>query len=329
MILYWSLILALSMLLYVLLDGFDLGVGMLFGLTRDEARRRHMLAAVSPLWDGNETWLIVAGVVLWGAFSQAYSLLVSAFYVPVILMLAGLIFRGVAFEFRGRARRPRAIWDVGFVLGSLVAAFRQGAMVGALVTGLPVVNGHFTGDVMTWCSSFSALCGVALCAGYALLGASWVVKKCEADARDAAYRAVAPLLLVVLALLIVLFFHALHENLAIMHRWLDRPYLFLVPLIALCAIVGTLTGVRRHRDNQPFLMIVVLFICAYAMLAISFWPYMVPFSLTITQAAGPHASLAFMFWGAGLFVYPLMLMYTVYSYNVFKRKVDLTSGHYL
>jgi cytochrome d ubiquinol oxidase subunit II len=328
MILYWSLILALSMLLYVLLDGFDLGVGMLFGLTRDETRRRHMLATVSPLWDGNETWLIVAGVVLWGAFSAAYSLLVSAFYVPVTLMLAGLIFRGVAFEFRGRAHRSRAIWNVGFVAGSVVAAFMQGAMVGALAEGLPVINGRFTGDLMTWCSSFSALCGVALCAGYALLGASWVVKKCESDARDAAYRSIVPLLLVVLVLLIVLFFHALHENLSIMHRWLDRPYLFLVPLVALCAISLTLTGVRKHRDSQPFLMIVVLFICAYAMLAISFWPYMVPFSLTINQAAGPHASLAFMFWGAGVFVYPLMLMYTVYSYNVFKGKVNTTSGHY-
>jgi cytochrome d ubiquinol oxidase subunit II len=328
MILYWSLILALSMLLYVLLDGFDLGVGMLFGLTRDETRRRHMLAAVSPLWDGNETWLIVAAVVLWGAFSAAYSLLVSAFYVPVILMLAGLIFRGVAFEFRGRARRTRAIWNVGFVVGSVVAAFMQGAMVGALAKGLPVVNGRFTGDVMTWCSSFSALCGVALCAGYALLGATWVVKKCEADARDAAYRAIAPLLLVVLVLLIVLFFHALHENLAIMHRWLDRPYLFLVPLVALCAIAGTLTGVRRRRDNQPFLMIALLFICAYAMLAISFWPYMIPFSLTVAAAASPSSSLTFMFWGEGLFVYPLMLVYTAYSYHVFKGKVDLTSGHY-
>jgi cytochrome d ubiquinol oxidase subunit II len=328
MILYWSLILGLSMLLYVLLDGFDLGVGMLFGLTRDETRRRHMLAAVSPLWDGNETWLIVAGVVLWGAFSQAYALLVSAFYMPVVLMLAGLIFRGVAFEFRGRARRTLAIWNVGFVVGSVVAAFMQGAMVGALAKGLPVVDGRFTGDVMTWCSPLSMLCGGALCVGYALLGASWVVKKCEGDTRDAAYRAIPPLLVAVLVLLVVLFFYALHENLAIMRRWVERPYLFLVPLIALCAIAGTLTGVRRRRDNQPFLMIVLLFICAYAMLAISFWPDMVPFSLTVAQAASPHSSLTFMFWGEGLFVYPLMLIYTVYSYHVFRGKVDLTSGHY-
>jgi cytochrome d ubiquinol oxidase subunit II len=141
--------------------------------------------------------------VLWGAFSPVYSLLVSAFYVPVVLMLAGLIFRGVAFEFRGTAHRTRAIWNVGFVVGSVVAAFMQGAMVGALVKGLPVVNGRFTGDVMTWCSGFSALCGVALCAGYALLAASWIVKKCEADARDVAYRAIVPLLWVVLVLLIV------------------------------------------------------------------------------------------------------------------------------
>jgi cytochrome d ubiquinol oxidase subunit II len=301
---------------------------MLFGLTRDETRRAHMLAAVSPLWDGNETWLIVAGVLLWGAFSAAYSQLVSAFYVPVDLMLAGLIFRGVAFELRGRARWTRAIWDVGFVLGSLVAAFMQGAMVGALVKGLPVVNGRFAGDIMTWCSSFSALCGVALCAGYALLGASWVVKKCEGDTRDAACRAIPPLLVAVLILLAVLFFHALHEDLAIMHRWLDRPYLFIVPLVALVSIAGTLTGIRRHRDNQPFVMIVVLLVCAYAMLAISFWPYMIRFSLTVAQAAVPHASLAFMFWGAGLFVYPLMLIYTLYSHNVFKGKVDLTSGHH-
>ena len=328
MILYWSVILAVSMLLYVLLDGFDLGVGMLFGLTRDETRRCHMLAAVSPLWDGNETWLIVAGVVLWGAFSPAYSLLVSAFYVPVLLMLAGLIFRGVAFEFRGSARRTRGIWNAGFVAGSVVAPFMQGAMVGALAKGLPIVDGRFRGDVMTWCSPFSMLCGVALCAGYALLGASWVVKKCEGDTRDAAYRAIPPLLVAVLVLLAVLFVHALYEDLAIMRRWLDRPYLLLVPLVALCAIAGTVAGIRRHRDNQPFLMIVVLFICAYAMLAISFWPYMIPFSLTVAQAAGPHASLAFMFWGEGLFVYPLMLIYTIYSYNVFKGKVDLTSGHY-
>ncbi len=328
MIAYWSVILALSMLIYVVLDGFDLGVGMLFGITRNAQCRRDMLASVAPLWDGNETWLIVAGVVLWGAFPRAYALLVSAFYVPVTVMLAGLIFRGVAFEFRGQAVRSRSIWDAGFVLGSFVAAFMQGAMVGALVKGLPITAGRFTGDVMSWCSGFSVLSGVALCVGYALLGAGWVVKKCEAEARDAAWRVMPMLLGFVLALLAILFTHALTTHLSVMHRWMERPVLFAVPLIGLCAILGIWSGTAQRQDKVPFAAIVVLFICAYAMLAISFWPYMIPFSLTVADAAAPHASLAFMFWGAGLVVYPLMLIYTVCSYTVFNGKVDRASEHY-
>jgi cytochrome d ubiquinol oxidase subunit II len=321
MIAYWSVILALSMLIYVLLDGFDLGVGMLFGTTRDPRRQRDMLASVAPLWDGNETWLIVAGVVLWGAFPLAYSLLVSAFYIPVTVMLAGLIFRGVAFEFRARAERSRAIWDIGLVFGSLVAAFMQGAMVGALAKGLPIASGRFAGDVMSWCSPFSLLCGVALCAGYALLGAGWVVKKCEGETRNAALRMIPTLLFAVVLLLIILFAYALLNNLAVMRRWSERPVLFVAPFVGLCAIFSVWRGVTQRRDGVPFAAIVVLFVCAYAMLAISFWPYMIPFSLTIADVAAPHASLAFMFWGAGIVVYPLMLIYTVCSYKVFKGKV--------
>jgi cytochrome bd ubiquinol oxidase subunit II len=328
MITYWSILIALSMLIYVVLDGFDLGVGMLFGTTLDPQRRRDMLASVAPLWDGNETWLVVAGVGLWGAFPRAYALLVPAFYIPVTVMLAALIFRGVAFEFRGRAVRSRVIWDAGFVLGSLAAAFMQGAMVGALVKGLPVVNERFTGDVMSWCSSFSVLSGMALCAGYALLGAGWIAKKCEGETRDAAWRAIPPLLATVLVLLAALFFHALFANLAVMQRWMERPVLFAVPVVGLCAVLSVWRGVRLRRDTLPFAAIVVLFACAYAMLAISFWPYMVPFSLTVSAAAAPHASLAFMFWGAGLIVYPLMLIYTVCSYTVFNGKVDPASEHY-
>jgi cytochrome bd ubiquinol oxidase subunit II len=328
MISYWSLLLATSMLIYVVLDGFDLGVGMLFGIERNPQCRRDMLASVAPLWDGNETWLIVAGVVLWGAFPRAYALLVPAFYIPVAAMLAGLIFRGVAFEFRARAVRSRFIWDAGFVFGSLLAAFMQGAMVGALVEGVPIVAGRFTGNDMSWLSPFSLMSGVALCIGYALLGAGWIARKCEGGARDAAWRTIPLLLAAVLVLLAVLFFHALHANLAVMQRWTQRPVLFVVPAIALCAVAAVWHGVRRQRDTQPFAAIVVLFVCAFAMLAISFWPYMIPFSLTIDAAAAPHSSLAFMFWGAGLVVYPLMLVYTVCSYAVFGGKVDRTAEHY-
>jgi cytochrome d ubiquinol oxidase subunit II len=328
MITYWSIILAVSMLIYVLLDGFDLGVAMLFGLTRDETRQRHMLAAVSPIWDGNETWLIVAGVVLWGAFPLAYATLLPAFYIPVCVMLVGLIFRGVAFEFRVHAQRTRRIWDVGFVLGSLSAAFMQGAMVGALARGLPIANGRFIGDDMSWLSAFSVLSGVALCAGYALLGAGWIARKCEGRTREAALRLVPRLLVAVLLLLVALFAHALFSNLAVMQRWIDRPGLFLVPLVGLCAIAAVFVGVRRDSDTLPFKAVVVLFICAYAMFAISFWPYMVPFTLTIAEASAPISSLSFMFWGAGLFVFPLMLIYTYCSYNVFKGKVDGSAEHH-
>ena len=188
MIMFWVAILAVSILLYVLLDGFDLGIGILFGLAGNEERRRAMMSAVAPVWDGNETWLVVAGVVLWGAFPAVYATLFSAFYLPLLLMLAGLILRGVAFEYRNKTVRLRWLWDGGFAGGSLVAAFIQGMTVGALVEGLPIASGQYTGGEFGWFSPFAVLCGVALCLGYSLLGACWLVKKCEAEIRDAAYR---------------------------------------------------------------------------------------------------------------------------------------------
>src|SRR5882672_11086933 len=203
MIMFWVAILAVSILLYVLLDGFDLGIGILFGLTGNEERRRAMMSAVAPIWDGNETWLVVAGVVLWGAFPVVYATLFSAFYLPLLVMLAGLILRGVAFEYRNKTERLRWIWDAGFAGGSLVAAFTQGLMVGALVEGLPIANGHYTRSEFGWFSPFAVLCGVGLCLGYTLLGACWLVKKCEAEIRDAAYRLIPGLAVGLLIFLVV------------------------------------------------------------------------------------------------------------------------------
>src|SRR5882672_12301649 len=179
MIMFWVSLLAISILLYVLLDGFDLGIGILSGLTNSAARRNAMLSAGTPIWDGNETWLVVSGVILWGAFPAAYATLLSAFYLPLIVMLAGLILRGVAFEFRHRAERTRWIWDLSFIAGSAVATFIQGLTVGALVRGLPMANGQYAGGDFGWFSPFAALCGIGLCLGYTLLGACWLVKKCE------------------------------------------------------------------------------------------------------------------------------------------------------
>ena len=321
MVMFWVTLLAVSILIYVLLDGFDLGVGMLFGVASDEARRHAMMSAVAPVWDGNETWLVVSGVILWGAFPVVYSILMSAFYLPALLMLAGLILRGVAFEFRYRAERLRWIWSASFAGGSLVAAFIHGLMVGALVQGLPITDGRYVGGEFGWFSPFAVLCGIGLCVGYALLGTCWLVRKCEDEVRDDAYRLIPYLSAALLVFLIVVLVYALADNFRVMTRWLDRPFLFVFPAAGMLAAITLAASIQRRQDALPFLMVAIIFAAAFGTLAISFWPYMVPFSITVEQAAAPHSSLAFMFWGAGLFVFPLMLLYTAISLTVFRGKV--------
>jgi len=327
MITFWVAVLAISVLLYVLLDGFDLGVGILFGFARDDARRNAMMSAVAPVWDGNETWLVVAGVVLWGAFPVVYATLLSALYLPLLMMLAGLILRGVAFEYRHRTVRFRWIWDAAFVAGSLVASFIQGLMVGALVQGLPIVDGRYTGGDLGWLSPFALLCGVGLCVGYVLLGAAWLVRKCDGAAQDDAYRLIPYLAVGLLGFLLVVFVYALAARLPVMGRWLERPYLLVFPALGAFAALRLRTSLRRRWDAVPFVMVAILFAAAFGTLAVSFWPYMIPFSITIEAAAAPHASLAFMFWGAGLFVFPLLLLYTAISYGVFRGKVRPSADH--
>jgi cytochrome bd ubiquinol oxidase subunit II len=328
MAMFWVFVLAVAVLFYVLLDGFDLGAGIIFGFTRNEQKRRTMLGAIAPMWDGNETWLVVAGVVLWGAFPIVYATLFSAFYLPLLLMLAGLILRGVAFEFRYKTERLRWIWDLSFAGGSLVAAFSQGLMVGALVEGLPISNGQYEGGEFGWLSPFALICGVGLCLGYTLLGACWLIRKCEGEVRDAAYRLIPYLSVGLLIFLIVVFAYALAENLRVISRWLERPYLFIFPAIAMAAAIVLAASVRQRRDGPPYYMVVLIFAAAFGTLAISFWPYMIPFTITVEDAAAPHASLAFMFWGEGLFVFPLMLIYTAISYYVFRGKAVPATQHY-
>jgi len=328
MVMFWVTLLAVSILIYLLLDGFDLWIGMLFSVASDESRKRAMMSAVAPIWDGNETWLVVSGVILWGAFPVVYSILMSAFYLPVLLMLAGLILRGVAFEFRNKAERMRWIWNASFAGGSLVAAFVQGLMVGGLVEGLPLSDGRYVGGEFGWFSPFAVLCGIGLCVGYALLGACWLVRKCDHEVRDQAYRLIPYLSAALLVLLIVVLVYALAKNLGVMARWLDRPYLFVFPVAGAFAAIMLAASVHRRQDARPFPMVSLIFIAAFGTLAISFWPYMIPFSITIEQAAAPHSSLAFMFWGAGLFVFPLMLLYTVINLTVFRGKIAAPGDHY-
>jgi len=327
MVTFWVALLAISILLYVLLDGFDLGVGILFGFTRSDARRDQMVNAVAPVWDGNETWLVVTAVILWGAFPLVYSVLLSAFYLPLLIMLAGLILRGVAFEYRHRAKRTRWVWDWSFAGGSLAATFIQGLTVGALVRGLPVVDGRYAGGVFGWLTPFSLLCGVGLCLGYSLLGAAWLIQKCEGEIREIAYRQTTWLASGVLVFLIVVFVYALADHLQIMDRWLERPYLFIFPVIGALAAGVLGASIRQHWDGLPFTMVVLIFLAAFGTLAISFWPYMIPFAITIDEGAAPASSLAFMMWGEGLFVFPLMLIYNVIAYSVFRGKIAASPHH--
>lgn len=325
MILFWAALLAVTTWLYVLLDGFDLGVGILFGFA-DEPERRKMLSAISPVWDGNETWLVVTGTILFGAFPAAYAALLSAFYLPLVLMLCALILRGVAFEFRYKSLGFRWFWDFGFAGGSFVATFVQGMTIGALVEGLPMRDGHYIGGSMGWLSPFAVLCGLGLVLGYCLLGASWLVRKCEGAPRESAYRLLPLLNAGVLAFLSCALVASLVMHLDLMHRWLERPYLLIFPLVGAIAALALFRSVRQRDDLAPFRLSALIFMTAFGTLAISFWPFMIPFSLTIEQAASPPASLTFMFWGAGLFVMPITLIYTAVVYRLFRGKIEET--HY-
>jgi cytochrome d ubiquinol oxidase subunit II len=327
MIEFWTANLALTLALYVILDGFDLGVGILFATSRNEDVKRHMLNSISPIWDGNETWLVLTASILFGAFPVVYSLVLSAFYLPIIILLAALIFRGVAFEFREKSRKKQWLWDAGFSIGSLVASFVQGAAVGAIIEGIPNTGGRFAGTAFGWLTPFSVLCGVGLCLGYSLLGAGWLVKKCEGHVRDRGYQIIPKLLLGVLAFLTVSFAASLAMELPVMNRWLERPGLAVFPLVGVCGCALIMQGVRSRRDGWPFSGAVLLFLSAFGALAVSFLPYMIPFTITIEEAAAPPSSLSFMFWGAGLFVMPITLIYTVIVYWLFKGKSHTGSYH--
>ncbi len=328
MVEFWTAALALALFLYVLLDGFDLGVGILFGLARTESCKRHMLQAVAPIWDGNETWLVIAAAVLFGAFPMVYALLLSAFYIPMILMLCGLILRGVAFEFREKSTQLKPLWDVGFAAGSLVAAFVQGCAVGALVLGIPNEGGRFSGGPFFWAQPFALLCGVGLSMGYALIGASWLISKTDGELRERSYRQALWLLAGVALFLVAAFIVALKLDLRVMNRWIERPVLALFPILGAAGGGALVFGLGRRQDNLPFLGSVLLFVAAFGTFAASFLPYMVPFTITIDEAAAPPASLSFLFWFAGIIVLPLTLLYTVIVYSVFRGKTRPDAGKY-
>jgi len=318
---FWAAVVGFAILMYVVLDGYDLGVGILFGTLPDQRHRRTMIGAIAPYWDGNETWLILIGTTLFAAFPMVYAIFLSAFYLPVALMLLGIIFRGVAFEFRERSVHMRHVWDRGFFLGSLLVAFVQGVAVGAMVKELPVVDGRYAGGAFEWFTPFPILCGVGCVFGYSLLGAAWLVLKTEGELRDWAYQRLPWLVGGVVVALVVAFIFAVVMHLHVLDRWLTSPLLFLLPLAGLLAIIGLGEGIRRQRDTMPFLSAVLVIIFAFLTLVASFWPYMIPYTVTVQDAAAPPQSLAFLFWGGGLIIFPIVVIYTGAVFWIFRGKL--------
>jgi cytochrome bd ubiquinol oxidase subunit II len=326
----WAALIAFAVLAYVILDGFDLGVGILFAVFKGADDRDQIMNSVAPVWDGNETWLVLGGGGLFAVFPLAYAIIMPALYAPIVGMLLALIFRGVAFEFRWRADRSRFVWDIAFTWGSIVATFMQGVALGALVQGIPVVGRAYSGGWWDWLTPFSLLTGVALVVGYSLLGATWLIYKTEGHLQERAYAiarwaAVGTLGLIGAVSLWTPFLKPLFRA-----RWFAMPqmlYTAPVPiLVAGCAFL-LFRGLARRQELTPFLASLGLFVLCFIGLGLSFYPYIVPTSVTIWDAAGPDNSLGFLLAGAVVLV-PMVLGYTAYSYWVFRGKVGAVGGYH-
>ncbi|MBJ9976783.1 cytochrome d ubiquinol oxidase subunit II [Pseudomonas sp. S75] len=329
--LMWAGIIIFGVMMYVVMDGFDLGIGMLFPFVKGERDRDVMMNTVAPVWDGNETWLVLGGAGLFGAFPMAYAVVLEALYLPLILMLVGLIFRGVAFEFRFKATdEKRHLWDKAFIGGSLVATFFQGVALGAFIEGFKVVDRHYAGGTLDWLTPFSLFCGVGLIVAYTLLGCTWLIMKTEGPLQRQMHGLARPLALV---LLVVIGLVSLWTPLAygqIADRWFSMPNLIWfmpVPALVLVTFYALFRAVSQQANYRPFLLTLVLIFLGYSGLGISLWPNIIPPSVSIWEAAAPPQSQGFMLVGT-LFILPLILGYTFWSYYVFRGKVRHDDGYH-
>jgi cytochrome bd ubiquinol oxidase subunit II len=324
----WAFIIAFAVFVYIVMDGFDLGLGILFPLFPAKADRDVIMNSVAPVWDGNETWLVLGGGGMMAAFPLAYAVLMPALYTPVIAMLLGLVFRGVAFEFRWRTRRERNLWDIAFAGGSLLAALAQGVALGAILQGVHVEGRHYAGGWWDWLTPFSVLTGVALVIGYALLGATWLVMKTEGELRERAYGLSWVFLVGMVGAIGAVSIATPFLHVQYSQRWFAWPNIILaapVPIAVAGVSALLLRSLSRKYDYQPFLLSLALFALSYAGLGISMYPYIVPQSITIWQAASPENSQLFMLFGVAVLI-PLILGYTAWAYWVFRGKVNATSG---
>jgi len=326
----WAGLIAFAVLAYVLLDGFDLGIGILFPFLKNREERHLAMNTIAPVWDGNETWLVLGGGGLFAVFPLAYAIVMPALYPLIIAMLLGLIFRGVAFEFVHRTKRMQGFWEFGFWGGSLIAAIAQGMALGALVQGITVEGRAYGGGNWDWLTPFSALTALALVVGYAMLGATWLILKTEGEPHERAQKFARPLSIALLALIGAVSLITPFLEPQYMARWFEWPsglWSAIVPLLLAIAVWQLWKGLRNHDHRRPFLATVAIFVLSYVGLGVSFYPNLVPPSLTIYAAAAPDASLQFLLLGAVVLL-PMILAYTAYSYWIFRGKVRPGDGYH-
>ncbi len=327
--LIWFGVLVTALFLYVLLDGFDLGVGILFPFAPSDECRDRMMNSIAPFWDGNETWLVLSGGGLFAAFPLAYAILMPALYMPVILMLLGLIFRGVAFEFRFKAVKSRFVWDYAFHFGSIVATFMQGMILGAIVKGVQVDGRSFAGHPFDWLNAYSFMTGVALLFGYALLGSTWLVMKTDKITQQWARKCASYVLGYVGVFMGIVSISMPIMNAGVRDLWFSFPnsfYLLPVPLVTAGLFIMIWYDLHKGFEIRPFFMSIGVFLMGYLGLGISLWPWLVPFAITFRQAAAAGTSQSFLLVGT-VITLPVILTYTAYCYYVFKGKAS-HEGYY-
>lgn len=329
--LIWAIIIAFVLMMYVVMDGFDLGIGILFPFIRDRGDRDTMVNTVAPVWDGNETWLVLGGAGLYAAFPLAYSVVLSALYLPLVLMLAGLIWRGVAFEFRFKADEAhKPFWDKAFAWGSYIATFFQGVALGAFINGFAVSDRAYAGGVLDWLTPFSLFTGLGLIAAYALLGSTWLVMKTDGDLQRRMAVLARPVTVALLVAMAVVSLWTPLEHADVAARWFSLPNLLLfspVPVLVVVAALLLLRALAGGAHAAPFALALFLLFLGYSGLAISLWPHIIPPAISIWDAAGPPEALGFTLVGA-LLIIPIILAYTAWSYYVFRGKVRPGEGYH-
>ena len=325
----WTVLLGLAVFYYVVFDGFDLGVGILYGFAAHD-ERAVVMNSIAPIWDGNETWLVFGGLGLLAAFPVAFAIIIPAVYFPILIMLLALVFRGVAFEFRFKHRGLRRFWDGAFMAGSLLATYAQGVVLGAFIQGFKVNGRQFGGTSLDWVTPFALLVGLALVFGYSLLGAGWLILKTEGALQAWARRAGRIALVgVVIAIVGVSIWTPL-VNAAIAQRWFSWPnigFLAPVPIITALIVIGEWYALGRNHELVPFLGAIGLFLMSFVGIGISLWPMIVPYHYTLWQAASSPSTQAFLLIGT-LFLLPVILMYTAWSYWVFRGKARADAGYH-